>query len=440
MDPARPSDDGFLTRHATRIAYGILAVVMLVPIVLFWRQSQSNEDTKRSLLHTYEVLTHIELLSGRIKEALVAQRGFVATGNPEFLEPYENALRDGPNPDGGYRTLQQHRSIEQELAVIRKLTADNPSQQGNLDELEQQTRKLLDYIAATIQKQKESGTTPIATQIDLLRGKSLMDDIRSLTRIMRAEENQLLEIRTQVDQNNDHQFNRLALIIAALFYMAITLSIWLYQRNRAQSREQMLLYTQELEKREEELKMQQEELKASNEEIEASNEELEEKTRALEEQNAHIPQAIAGAGQTKQLIEEKARELELSSKYKSEFLANMSHELRTPLNSPPDPGARLAGNEEGNLTEEQVEEASVIHNGGLELLGADQRHSRSVEGRGRQDQHHSGRCLYQQHRQADCAAIRAGCQRNRRRLPYQQSAKNLPEIAAHRWHSGSSRS
>jgi CheY-like chemotaxis protein/signal transduction histidine kinase len=118
----------------------------------------------------------------------------------------------------------------------------------------------------------------------------------------------------------------------------------------------------------EELQRSEEELKVQQEELEASNEEMEEKTKALEEQNAQIRQQTRELNESKKLIEGKAKELELSSKYKSEFLANMSHELRTPLNSLLILSKSLASNEEGNLTAEQVEEASVIYNGGLDLL------------------------------------------------------------------------
>ncbi len=118
----------------------------------------------------------------------------------------------------------------------------------------------------------------------------------------------------------------------------------------------------------EELQRSEEELKTQQEELQASNEELEEKTKALEEQNAQIQQQTLELEESKQLLEGKAQELERANKYKSEFLANMSHELRTPLNSLLILAKSLAGNEEGNLTEEQVEEATVIHNGGLELL------------------------------------------------------------------------
>ena len=368
MDPTRPTNDSFLVWHATKIAIGTVTLLMLLAAVMFWRQNNNSEEAKGWVTHTYEVIGHIELLFGQIREARIGQLNFLSTGNEDVLEPYENALRDSPNPDAGQRSLQQRRSIAQELALIRKLTADNPAQQSNLDEMDDTVRKLLAYLAATIQERKEEVAKPAGSKLDPQRGKALMEQARALVRIMEAEENHLLQLRGEVAETHEQESDRLTFIAMIVFYVAITLAIWLYQRSRAHAQTQMLTYTQELEKREEELKMQQEELKASNEEIEASNEELEEKTTVLEEQNTRIRQQSQELEQTKRLIEEKATELEQSSKYKSEFLANMSHELRTPLNSLLILARGLAANEEGNLTEEQVEEAKVIHNGGLELL------------------------------------------------------------------------
>jgi signal transduction histidine kinase/HAMP domain-containing protein/CheY-like chemotaxis protein len=83
--------------------------------------------------------------------------------------------------------------------------------------------------------------------------------------------------------------------------------------------------------------------------------------RAIEVKNVEIEQA-------RRALEDRAEQLALSSKYKSEFLANMSHELRTPLNSLLVLARLLADNPTGNLTEKQVEFASVIHEAGSDLL------------------------------------------------------------------------
>ena len=110
------------------------------------------------------------------------------------------------------------------------------------------------------------------------------------------------------------------------------------------------------------------ELQHQSEELRETNDELQEKARLLSEQNSDIEIKNEEIEFARRGLEEKAAQLALSSKYKSEFLANMSHELRTPLNSMLILSRLLAENENGDLTERQVEFAQTIHSAGNDLL------------------------------------------------------------------------
>ncbi|HEY8964089.1 MAG TPA: CHASE3 domain-containing protein, partial [Alphaproteobacteria bacterium] len=361
-----PAKESFFVKNATGIALVALTLLTVLASLLFLAQARTRDEAAQWVTHTYEVIGHLEQLSGNVKEMVIGQRGYMLTGDQKLLQPYYRALKDGPNYDAGPRTLQQQHSIAQQIAILKRLTADNPIQQGNLSELEESLKNLQAYLADTIERRRQSAD--MSHIIDTNLSKQYMDEIRNVVRVIETEESNLLALRREKEAVTGVVTMRMTMGSIFLFYLLLSVAVWMYQRNRARSVAEAARYTTELEKREEELKMQQEELKASNEEIEASNEELEEKSNALEEQNARIRRQSQDLEDAKQLIEEKAQELETASRYKSEFLANMSHELRTPLNSLLILARSFASNEEGNLTQEQVEEAKVIHNGGLELL------------------------------------------------------------------------
>ena len=150
--------------------------------------------------------------------------------------------------------------------------------------------------------------------------------------------------------------------------------------------QEVLAETQQLN---EELQVQQEELKTANEELEEQSRILKESQAHLETQQAELEQTNEQLAEQSQILadqrdamdrknielnrvqvelEDRADELERSSKYNSEFLANMSHELRTPLNSSLILAKLLAENSDENLSAEQVKFAESIYSAGNDLL------------------------------------------------------------------------
>ena len=107
----------------TKISIGfLLAVVLLAVIsVIAYRNTQTLIETDRWVVHTHEVLTTLEVTLSQLKDAETGQRGYVITGNEQYLEPYQAARRELP----------------QRIARLRILTMDNPSQQQHLGSVAQ---------------------------------------------------------------------------------------------------------------------------------------------------------------------------------------------------------------------------------------------------------------------------------------------------------------
>ena len=157
----------------------LTGVVVANACASFWN-IRTLATTNRLTVHTHEVLTQIEETLSLLKDAETGQRGYLITGEPRYLRPYENAAA----------------GIHQRFKRLRELTADNASQQTRTDRLERLIAERFDELNLTIALREKEGFETVRSVVLQDRGKNGMDEIRRLMADMESEEQGLLQVRT----------------------------------------------------------------------------------------------------------------------------------------------------------------------------------------------------------------------------------------------------
>ncbi len=138
--------------------------------------------------HTREVIGDLRSTLAALRQAETTQRGFLLTGDPASLADYHRSALD----------LRLH--IEQ----LRKLTADNPTQQQNLDRLTPLVEKRLAILDQHAVVRQQRGLESVANAETLQNGKDIMSQCSDLIAQMSAEEESLLTQREQAVHAGTH--------------------------------------------------------------------------------------------------------------------------------------------------------------------------------------------------------------------------------------------
>ncbi len=157
-----------------------LALVALILIggMSYFSLVRLHED-RVQVEHTQQVIAALRLEPAIMAEAEAAVRGYVITGQEDFLEPYQRALS----------------SVHADLENLRSLTADNRMQQGRLDALEPLAAERLLLLRQTVELRRRTGFLAAQQYIASSRGEQIHERILAILAEMEATEQDLLQER-----------------------------------------------------------------------------------------------------------------------------------------------------------------------------------------------------------------------------------------------------
>jgi len=163
------------------VTAGIGLAVLLTTFmsVLTWRSISRAGADADWVAHTRQVETVLQAALRSAVDIETGTRGFAATGEESFLDPY----REG------------QRAVAQNLDTLRRLTADNSAQQKRLELLKSQVNATVEMARRSVDDRRQSGAVP--PKADFFEGKRRMDALRVTVTEMMGEEDKLLNQRVQ---------------------------------------------------------------------------------------------------------------------------------------------------------------------------------------------------------------------------------------------------
>jgi PAS domain S-box-containing protein len=170
----------FHKRFSVITGFGLLVIVLAANAIITRRQLGVQVENQRWLSHTRQVLFELAQTESLLKDAETGQRGFLYTGDPKYLAPYNLALGQvGP-------------SIEK----LTQLTADNPRQQASIAALRNLVQSKSSELAQTISLYQSGNPGQAKALVLSDAGLVTMNHIRKLIDEMGQEETSLEGIRS----------------------------------------------------------------------------------------------------------------------------------------------------------------------------------------------------------------------------------------------------
>jgi PAS domain S-box-containing protein len=190
-------------RFSVITGFVLLLVVLVANAIITARQLRIQVGNQAWVARTQQVRFELSQTESLLKDAETGQRGFLYTGDPKYLGPYDLAVTQ----------------IEPHLKHLEQLTADTPDELAQIPELRRLANEKLAELARTISLFRAGKSAEAKALVVSDLGLHTMDDVRKLIDEMGQEERSLQADRSATYQKSIRKTTAsiyLASFIAAL--------------------------------------------------------------------------------------------------------------------------------------------------------------------------------------------------------------------------------
>jgi CheY-like chemotaxis protein/CHASE3 domain sensor protein len=187
-----------------------LVLVLLVGILSYSSISQLEEDTVW-VDHTQKVIKTTNNLLQLLVDSETGMRGYGATANKSFLDPYNEAVP----------------RITESLSQLSSLTSDNPTQTKRIESLKLLVNRQLLVLKTNIETREEKGLDYMVANKMFLKGKNNMDSIRDINNKVVETENNLLALRKAASEKASREAI-IVIVIGCIVFLLIIIIMYFY--------------------------------------------------------------------------------------------------------------------------------------------------------------------------------------------------------------------
>ncbi|EGF92665.1 response regulator [Asticcacaulis biprosthecium C19] len=205
------------------LSLALIAVFFVISGAVSYASLTNLDRNIGQVTKTHDTIQALSTTLSLLKDAETGERGFVLTGDPSYLEPYNSAIP----------------ALEQQMIQLAREVEDQPALHDRMDILRGRVDVRLAELAQVISEYQKQGEEAAVLTIKTNRGKASMDSIRTLIADMQAEARREREERI-AERRQAFATSVVSVITSAIIGVILSIAItWMIsgaatQRRRSQ--------------------------------------------------------------------------------------------------------------------------------------------------------------------------------------------------------------